>query len=1015
MKYYLTGLLLTLCSFTSFGQNFLTGVVKDTDGKPVAAANVKVDGSSASVTTDENGAFRLPINDGYETIVITAPGYSSQTFYLTGQDQLEISLTSIPSSKSNVNDGFGNQAKDELTSSVSSVNAENISPVPLVNLEQTNQGVTAGLFVQNTSGTLGEATQVRIRGGSSLTASNQPLYVVDGVPLTSNNQSNINPSNIQSIEILKDASATAIYGTRAANGVIIIQTKKGNAGKLKVNLDYQYSVSEAPETLEIQDGEENLLQTFEYIIRGYEEFVSNGRGYGDTEVEVGGSRSEINRSFLENFYDSGIDEITFYSEDFPTAPPITFTFPGFYDQLRASGSTDWQDEVFRTATSHRINADFQGGSENLGYFASLGYNTQEGILVGNDFDRLNASLSLNGDITDRLSANLSLNYIYTEDNRLPDNQDLAFPLQAIVLPASDTYDPNNNFQLDVRSLEYNPLTEVNFAEWLETNNSIIGSLGFTYDINKALKADVTFGIDRSDIESDRFQGPETQDGAGTGSGRRRFATEEINNKVVNGWLTYSSLSGSNKLNIVLGASYQDSKTDFTFQDSFFPNEAPIPGSAFAFISGYTRVNYSLNNQFDFQVSGRIDGSSKFSEANRFGVFPSGSVGWRINNAPFFSSSKFELLKLRASYGLIGNTPVDDFNYRQNFARTARYGEDTALEPTNLANEDLKWETTAQFNIGVDFGIFNGRLNGSIDYYVKNTSDLLFPVPITLTSGFGSIIDNIGEMQNKGFEVNLNTIVLNYSDFSWSLDLNLSSNENTIESLNSEQAVVGVNAFLEGQPAGVFYMRKFEGVDPETGDPLYADGEGGTTTDWNAAPRQVVGDPNPELFGGITNSISYKNFDLSFMFQFVSGVDLYFQTGEFLSNSGILNLGQSQDQVGRWYEAGDITNIPRLDPNANFPQSSSRWLSDGDYIRLKTVTINYNFPERVLERLGGLGNLSIYVSGTNLLTFTDYVGYDPDVSYFDPLDGIIGQNISRGIDNFNTPQPRIISTGIKIGL
>ncbi len=525
------------------------------------------------------------------------------------------------------------------------------------------------------------------------------------------------------------------------------------------------------------------------------------------------------------------------------------------------------------------------------------------------------------------------------------------------------------------------------------------------------------GIDLSNIEGDWFQGPETLAGAGVGSGRTRTSSEEVTNSVFNGWLTYNEQVGDgNSLSVILGTSYQDSKSSFTFNDSFFPTDAPIPGGAFAFVSAYTRVTYSLKDQFDFEVSGRMDGSSKFSEENRYGFFPAASAGWKINNAPFFNSDAFNLLKLRTSFGLVGNTPLDDFLYRQNYFRSTRYGVNASVEPINLANEDLKWETTSQFNVGVDFGILDDRVSGSVDYYVKTTTDLLFPVPVPLVSGFSTIFDNIGEMENKGFEVNLRTLNVQTGDFSWTTDFNIASNSNTIVSLNSEQAIVGVNAFLEGESAGVFYMREFAGVDPTSGDALYVlDDEGNTTTNWNDAPRRVVGDPNPELFGGLTNAIAYKNLEFSFMFQFVSGIDLYFQTGEFLSNSGILNLGQTQDQVNRWYSADDVTNIPRLDPTNNFPLSSSRWLSDGDYIRLKNITLTYNFPESILSSLGGLRNLSVYVAATNLFTITDYIGYDPDVSYFDPLDGLIGQNITRGVDNFNTPQPRIFMSGIKIGL
>lgn len=1014
MKHLFAGFIILLYSGMIVAQSSLNGTIKDDEGQPVPGATISISGSDQKALTDASGSFSLPLQDGYETLVISADGFATQTIYLTGQTSLTIAMSSSRQGNE-VSLGIGSQSKEELTSSISSVDASEVSPAPLINLEQANQGVTAGLFVQNSSGNLGQPTQVRIRGGSSLSASNQPLYVVDGVPLTSQNQSNINPSNIQSIEILKDASATAIYGTRAANGVIIITTKDGGSGKMQVNVDYQYGVSETPKKLDIQGGDENLIQTFEFILRGFED-LANGLVF-EPVIEIDGvAYPQIDREFLERFYNAGLDSIKFVPFS-GIGRTVSLNVPGFYENLRTSGSTDWQDEVFRKGTSQRANIDFQGGTEQLGYFVSAGYTTQEGILIGNEFDRFNGSVSLDSKLSEKLSANLNLNYIYTKDNRLNENQDLGFPLQAIVLPASDTYNPNNNFTLDVRSLEYNPLTEVNFGSNIVTNNSILGSLGLKYTINEKLTLDVNGGIDLSNLEGDRFQGPETLEGAGVGNGRSRKSTEEVTNSVFNGWLTYTDqMSGGNKLSVILGTSYQDSKSSFTFSDSAFPTNALIPGGAFAFISGYTRVSYSIQDQFDFQLSGRFDASSKFDENERQGFFPAVSGGWTVSNADFFTVSAISRLKLRASYGLVGNTPQDDFAYRQNFFRSVRYGLETAIEPSNLANRSLKWETTSQLNVGLDFEVLNGRIDGSLDYYIKKTEDLIYPRTPSLYSGFSSFPDNLAEMENKGFEINISTYNVQTDMFSWRTDFNISSNKNTVKNLGGlPPLIVGVNAFLENESAGVFYMREFVGIDDE-GNALYAlDDDGGTTDDWNEAPRRVVGDPNPELFGGITNSLAYKNLELSFMFQFVSGVDLYFQTGEFLSNSGILNLGQTTDQVNRWYAPGDEAEVPRLDPTNNFPLSSSRWLSSGDYVRLKNISLTFNFPQSVLKNMGGLRNLSIYVAATNLLTFTDYIGYDPDVSYFDPLDGVIGQNISRGIDNFNTPQPRIIMSGIKIGL
>ena len=556
----------------------------------------------------------------------------------------------------------------------------------------------------------------------------------------------------------------------------------------------------------------------------------------------------------------------------------------------------------------------------------------------------------------------------------------------------------------------------------------MGSLGLTYDISDDLTFDINGGIDFNDFRGEVRQGPETREGAVTG--RSQLNTQQTNNYLFNAWFTYNKASGNNNnMSLILGSSYQESTTTASFRlanvnsidrlegmedDDPLLTPIDIPGSANVFVSAFGRFNYSIDEKYLFQVSGRMDGSSKFGPDNRYGFFPAASLGWNVSNESFLESvAPISFLKVKASYGLVGNTPLDDFLYRRNYFRV-KYGDQDGFRLANLANPELKWETTAQLNVGLDFGFLNDRISGSFDYYVKTTTDLLFPVPVSQTSGFSSVFKNVGTMENKGIELNISTTNVSTDDFQWTTDFNISKNENTVKDLNGANLIVGVNAFLEDQPAGVFYMRKYEGVDPATGQALYDNGFGGTTTDWENAPRQVVGNPNPDYFGGLTNSISYKNFDLSFLFQFVTGVDLYFETGEFLANSGIQNLSQLSSQTERWYKPGDQAEYPVLNPVQENTFPSSRWLEDGSYVRLKNITLTYNLPTDMVSGWG-LNYLSVYVGATNLLTFTDYIGYDPDVSYFDPLDGIIGQNISRGIDNFTAPQPQIFMTGIKIGL
>ncbi len=893
--------------------------------------------------------------------------------------------------------GFGSQSREELTGSVSQIDGSDLSSQPVVEFEQTSQGKASGVLVQNTSGKLGEGTSVLIRGGTSLSSSNQPLYVVDGVPLSSGNQSDIDPNNIQSIEVLKDASASAIYGSRAANGVILITTKTGTKGSVKVDFDYQFGVGQRPKKLNLYSADEYNQQFIEFVLRTL------------------GEDDQITQQNLEQWQQSGSSTISLNNGNSVSIPVL--------DSLNSN--TDWQDEVFRTALSHRSNINVSGGSDQHRYFTGLSYTNQEGILVGNDYNRLNGRVNLNSDWSDRFSSNFSINYSRSVNNRLNEDKDLGNPLQAIVLPPSDSFDPDNNYRLNVRSLEYNPLTEVHFAKNISTTNGLIGNLGLKYAILDNLSLNIDGGIDLIDNVQERLQGPETLEGAP--NGLARLSESNTFNYVVNGYLDFEEdFDSTNKLSALIGGSYQRSTTDPAFRlaevNSISELEdipttdqriSILPDLGFAFVSAFGRINYNLDNRYVFQFSGRLDGSSKFGEENRYGFFPAFSAGWNISNESFLStSSTISFLKLKGSFGIVGNTPDDDFLFQTNYFRTF-YGGQEAIRLSNLANPDLKWESTQQIDIGLEYGLFDNKVNGSISYYNKTTSDLLFPVPVTLTSGFDFILQNIGELENKGFEFNINTVNYSSPDVSWQTGFNISFNDNEITDLGGRDLIVGVNSFKEGESTGAFFMREFVGVEPSTGLALYENEDGSTTTDWESADRRVVGNPNPDFYGGFTNSLTYKGVNLEFLIQFVSGNDIYNQTGEFLSNSGIQNLGQSADQVDRWYEPGDITSNPALDPSQVNTFPSTRWLEDGSYVRLKNIVLSYNLPDDFVSNIG-MRFARVYVSGQNLLTITDFSGYDPDVNFVDPLGSTIDRNITRGVVDFTPPQARIYSVGFKLG-
>lgn len=995
-----------LCLNFAYAQTVVSGKVTE-EGNDIGIPGVTVTakGTSASTVTNVFGDFELNVPEGAEALTFSRRGFLTMEVPIGASTVINTSLSpgNDPTADSDeISVGFGSQKSSELTSSIAQIQAEDISASPVVDLEQANQGRASGIFIQNNSGKLGEGTTVRIRGGSSLAASNQPLYIIDGVPLATGSQNDINPSNIESIEILKDASASAIYGSRAANGVIIITTKSGKSGKIKVEADYQFGIGQTPKTYDLYTPQQYNQQVIEFTLRAIsldgeitQENLEQWAASGNSTVQLSGTDP------------SGIDNITI-----PILDSLTF-------------NTDWQDQVFRNAHSNRANVNVSGGTEQFNYFGGLSFMDQQGILIGNEFQRLSGRLNLGSQITSKLSANLSLNYAGSVNNRLNDDQDLGSPLQAIVLPPSDSFSKSDNYRLIVRKLEYNPLTEINFSDNIERDNSLIGNLSLKFDFSGELSLNVQGGTEYFDTEIERRQGPETLEGAGTGQTRLTEVT--TTNHVLSGFLDFNKQLGQTEsFSAILGSSYQISTTETVFRRAqvnsisalkgFFESNPslfiPIADGKNAFLSFFARINYNLADKYIFQLSGRADGSSRFGEENRFGYFPAISAGWNVHNESFFNVSSISTLKLKLSYGLVGTAPEADFAYRNNFLQV-QYGERAGIRSENLANANLKWETTTQSNVGIEFGVLSDKISGSIDYYIKQTDDLLFPVPITQTTGFGFVLQNVGSMENKGFEFSISSSNVSTDVFSWSTSFNISSNKNEVTNIGGRNLIVGVNAFLEGQSSGVFYARRFAGVNPGNGAALYDNGNGGTTEDWESAPRMVIGDPNPDFFGGLSNNLSFRDFELDFQFQFVQGVDIYNATGEFLSNSGILNLGQTADQVNRWYRPGDNAAFPVLNPFQENTFPSSRFLEDGSYIRLKTLTLTYNLPSATISNWG-LSYFKFYVGGQNLLTFTDYSGYDPDVNYVDPNFGTISQNISRGIDNFTAPQARTIISGIKIG-
>lgn len=1000
----------------------ISGRVTDENGNPISGASVSIKGSSSGTTTDASGNFSLAVAAN-KIIEISAVGYEPLTLS-SNAALFNVSLkTDIKSLSEVVVTGFGGaQIKKELTGNIARVKGKDIEFMPTPSVDAALQGRAAGVFVNSQSGKLGQAVTVRIRGNSSISASSQPLYVLDGVPVTTNDQStyggemnpltDINPNDIESIEVLKDASAGAIYGSRAANGVVLITTKRGKAGKTSITLNLQSGYSEATKRLKMLNSKE------------YAELIIEGAKYND---DLDGTDYDDPNSYV-SYVKSEILDYFSYGE-WSKNPDKTY---------------DWQDAVFQRAPYRQADLQIRGGTDRTRFFSSFQHLDQTGTIIGNNLIRSTGRLNLDQKANDWLDLGVSLSLSRTYNRRLPDDNAFSNPLQAIALmPMSPFIDPNTGLESgtppgDVNiPLYYNPVLSVKYGKFTQDVYRTFGNTYFKAKLLPGLNFQSEFGLDYlSQNEEGYFQSQtvrnQTRAARGVGSNTGTFIT----NYNTNSYFNYNKELGSSKLNATLGMQYQQSSAKYNFTEGTdFPSNSfqKIASAAtksggsssqsdFRFLSYFLRANYSFDDKYLLSASARIDESSRFGKNARSGIFPSASAGWIISNEKFMDRVKFlSFLKIRASYGVVGNAEIGNFPQLGLFSGDAGYAGVGGQRPSQLGNDDLKWETTNQFDAGIDFGLFNNRVTGEIDYYIKNTTGLLLNVNIPATTGFTSIVKNLGTLENKGFEFVLNTQNL-VGDFKWNTTLNLAVNKGNVTNIQGqviEGGVSSMNRVVEGYPIGVFFTPEFAGVDPANGDALFykntkkADGslDRSTTNDYNEAERIVAGDPNPDLIFGITNSFSYKGFDLSVFFNGVTGnQNNIYGMGRYSSASMLYEDNNTADQLGRWQKAGDITNIPQVRLyTINGSQASSRYIVDGAYARLRTASLGYTFNAKMLSRFK-VEKLRVYVSGQNLLTFTKYPYWDPEVNA-DSFDS----NIAKGNDFYTPPQPRTFLFGVNITL
>jgi TonB-linked SusC/RagA family outer membrane protein len=1006
----------------------ITGkITTNDDGSPLPGASVQLKGSITGTQTDAQGSYAISVPSSSSVLSFSFVGMIGQEITVGNQTVIDVKLVSDARSLSEVVvTGFGSQIKRDLTGNIAQVKGTEIQNMPVASVDAALQGRAAGVYVNSGSGKLGQAINVRVRGNSSISASSQPLYVVDGMPITTSDLSNsgggstnpladINSNDIESIEILKDASAGAIYGSRAANGVVLITTKRGKAGKTNVSVNYQIGSSEA--TRRVQ-----FLNADEYV-KFYTMAANNRDRIDGVEPDDPDSYTAYMLSNLD-YYSLG-----------------TFNTP---DQKNYS----WQDEAFRKAPMQQLDFQLNGGSEKTKFFLSGQYMDQKGTLVGNKLNRVSARMNLDHQAYKWLQIGLSMGLARTINDRLPGDNAFSNPLQmAALTPLTPFTDPETGLPTgtppgDVNvPLYFNPLISINYAKFQATSFRNLTNAYAQISFTPELKFRSELGIDLlNQNEEGYYQSQNVRNVSTASSGLGSNYGTFVTNYNTNNFFSYDKGFGLHGISATLGMSYQQSQYKLSFiEGTQFPSDSykkiasaatKSDGSSsetnYRFLSYFLRLNYKFSDKYLLSASARIDGSSRFGVNSRYGFFPSVSLGWVLTEEGFLKNNNtLSFLKLRGSYGSTGNSEIGDFPQLGLFSGDAGYAGAAGQRPSQIGNPNLKWETTKQADFGLDFGLFNNRINGEIDYYVKKTNGLLLEVNVPSTSGFSIQVDNVGKLENKGFEFVLNT-QNTVGAFKWNTSFNIANNKNKVTDIQGQIIEGGIRSMsrvMEGQPVGVFYTVEYAGVDPANGDALFykntpgTDGAPDRTTvtnsGYNSAQRVVAGNPNPKFVGGITNTFSYKGFDLNVFFNGVAGNKInFYGVGQYSSANGIYEDNQTADQLNAWTAENPNTDVPEARfYRGNGNQASSRYIFNGSYLRLRTLTLGYNLPASVTSRIK-MDRVRLYVSALNLATFTDYKGWDPEVN----TDDLSARDtkFALGNDFYTAPQPRTLLVGINIG-
>lgn len=1000
-------LLLCLSLSTAFSQS-ITGSVEDQRGEPLIGVTILLKGNTnLGTVTDIDGRFSMEIPSLDEVLIFSYVGYETQEFVVNGQTVLTITMSESASQLEEVViTGYGTQIRKNVSSSISKVDGAELNAVPVSSFEAALQGRAAGVQVTPSSGIAGAAVRIRIRGTNSATANSEPLYIVDGIVMESGGISSsgvhnalnlahntnalaaINPSDIASIEILKDAAATAIYGARGANGVVLITTKRGAIGKTQISVDIQTGISNATHKVDYLNAEEYL-------------FLAQ-----------------------EAWYNSGNDPRDFWKGSGVLQDGLT-------KEQALRTNTNWTDQVLRQGHSQNLNISVSGGNEKTRFFMSGSVKDEQSIFVENDYTKISTRLNLDHNLTERIKLGTNIMYTRVDDKTVPINWAGGIGLVPTNLPIWPVYKDDGTFFNPTQ----NALANIKSRDILFKNNTLIANWFLTAEIIDGLVFRSEFGMNSLNNFDSQYEE------ASTDVNGRAYAASTIGSRFQ--WnfkniLNYKKDIGRHNFDLMVGAESQKYTREVNniVGDGFVNSTLRTPQDAanivssfiqneFSFLSYLGRINYNYDGKYLLSLTARRDGSSRFGQNNRWGFFPAISAGYTISEEPFFESYKRTInqLKLRASYGQSGNAEIGNYSQYSLYSQ-GNYNGQGGFNLSNIGDDQLGWETSNQLDLGISFELFNGKIRGEFDYYDKKTEDLLLPFPVSRLTGVSAVTTNLGEIRNKGIEIMLSTTNVQTTDFLWETTLTLAHNENEVTSLGPDveggltsAQGLGSITIIEGHPIGISRGAEWLGVDPGTGEDIYMDDEAGPLTlsqilaqygnfgTFRNENPHFYGNPWPNYTGGIANNFSYKNFTLDVFFTFSQGAT--FENGYLISSAAAFDeaaINPSRDILNRWRNPGDVTHISQVNKDPTIFGSSTEFSYEIDYIRMKDLTFGYTFnPKTDL-----IQNIRAYVKLTNYLTFTNAPNsvWDPEFVGSNPT------NTNQSGFWRTSPQAKTITVGLK---